>query len=377
MRAFLCLLVAGSLAILVGAQTKPQDTKKLNQSLEEVEEKKDEVRRELNKVKSKANRVKRDIRAVDQDLTRVAGALIQTNNRLETSVERKEELEGELNIAEALMTDYRTRVENRLRQMYRQPDHSVLTLLVGAESVGDFAERKTLLERIAKRDRELFERMKALKAEIEQKKSEQERLIGEITDLKQQHEQRQGELEEVQDEKKDVLRNLEKQRRQLEREFAEFDRVSRQLEAEIRAIQNKSRGTAGAPKYGGSMIKPAKGPITSSFGNRYHPILKKNRPHNGVDIGAANRSAISAAAAGVVIKAGWMNGYGNTVVIDHGDGISTLYGHCSVIYVSEGQSVSMGQKVAAVGATGLATGPHLHFEVRKNGKPVNPMGYIG
>ena len=124
------------------------------------------------------------------------------------------------------------------------------------------------------------------------------------------------------------------------------------------------------------MIKPASGSITSSFGMRYHPILKRSRPHQGIDIGASNRSPIVAAATGTIIKAGWMSGYGNTVVIDHGSGISTLYGHCSVIHVAEGQLVTMGTKVASVGSTGLATGPHLHFEVRKNGKPVNPVPYL-
>ncbi len=376
MRAILSVLVAVVLAFMVGAQTKVPDPTKLNDKLSDVKDKREEVRRELSKVNERRNRVKRDIRAVDEDLTRVERAIIQTTNKLEQSVDRRDQLVGELTVATELMADYKSRVEERLRQMYRQPDHSVLTLLVGADSVGDFAERKTLLERIAKHDRELFDGLKELKVDIEQKKGEQERLIGEIVVLKNQHVEKQDELEEVQDEKKEVLKDLDKERRKLEREFAEFDRASKQLEAEIKALQRKSQGKVGALKFDGTMIKPAQGPITSGFGKRYHPILKRNRAHEGIDIGAANRSAIVAAASGTVIKAGWMSGYGNTVVIDHGDGISTLYGHCSVIHVAEGKSVTMGAKVASVGSTGLATGPHLHFEVRKNGTPVNPVPYI-
>ena len=374
MRAFMFVLAAALLAIMVGAQTKKPDPQNLSRSLMDARAKREAVRSELNKVNAQRSRVKRDIRSIDRDLTRVTGALIEVNNRLESSVERRDQLQDELDVATDLMGEYKARVEDRLRQIYRQPDHSVLTLLVGAESVGDFAERKTLLERIAKRDRELFEGFKELRAEIEGKKSEQESLIGQITELKYQHEEKQNELEGVQQEKKEMLQDLEKQRRQLEREFAEFDRVSKELESEIRELQRRSKG--GTLRYAGTMVKPASGPFTSGFGNRYHPILKKYRAHNGVDIGAPNRSAIKAAAPGVVIKAGWMNGYGNTVVIDHGDGISTLYGHASVLYVSEGQTVGMGDKIAAVGSTGLATGPHLHFEVRVNGKPVNPVGYI-
>src|SRR5207245_1044862 len=97
------------------------------------------------------------------------------------------------------------------------------------------------------------------------------------------------------------------------------------------------------------------------------------RMHTGVDIGAGYGSPIYAAASGEVIFAGYMRGYGNTVIIDHGGGVSTLYGHCSALLVHEGQGVSKGENIARVGSTGMATGPHLHWEVRRNGTPVNPM----
>jgi murein DD-endopeptidase MepM/ murein hydrolase activator NlpD len=98
--------------------------------------------------------------------------------------------------------------------------------------------------------------------------------------------------------------------------------------------------------------------------------------HTGIDISAHSGTPIKAAAGGEVVFAGWWGGYGNVVIIDHGGGISTLYAHCSAIYVRKGQSVSQGEVIAAVGSTGLSTGPHLHFEVRKNGKPVDPLGYL-
>jgi murein DD-endopeptidase MepM/ murein hydrolase activator NlpD len=107
-----------------------------------------------------------------------------------------------------------------------------------------------------------------------------------------------------------------------------------------------------------------------------HPILGVRRMHTGVDIAAGSGTPIHAAGGGVVVYAARLGGYGNCVIVDHGGGLATLYGHCSSIAVGAGQRVSQGQVIAYVGATGLATGPHLHFEVRRNGTPVNPLGSL-
>ncbi len=369
------VIVVGATLSLPAQQAKPTK-EQLSDKLENVEKKRAEIKSRLRKVNTARSAVKRDIRAVDHDLTRVSGLLNQTEDRLETSVERRDILTGDLEVAAGKLSEQRRKVESRLRQIYRTPDRSLLSLFSGSQSVGDFAERKNLLERIAKRDRELFEEYKGLKEQILRKKTEQEELIGDIRDLKSQHEERQEELQGVHDEKKQVLKDLEKQRRQLEREFEEFDRQSRILQDRIANYQRQREESGTQINFGGAMIKPAVGPITSSFGTRYHPILKKRRQHNGVDIGADHGASIKAAATGVVIACGWMSGYGNTVVIDHGDGVSTLYGHCSVLYVNEGDTVKMSERIAAVGSTGLATGPHLHFEVRINGRPVNPVRYL-
>ena len=126
----------------------------------------------------------------------------------------------------------------------------------------------------------------------------------------------------------------------------------------------------------GRFVFPANGSISSGFGNRIHPILGYSRFHAGIDFAASHGSAIRAADSGRVIFSGWYGGYGQTVIIDHGNGISTLYAHASRLLVNEGQNVQQGQSIAAIGSTGLSTGPHLHFEVRQNGNPVNPMAYL-
>jgi murein DD-endopeptidase MepM/ murein hydrolase activator NlpD len=121
------------------------------------------------------------------------------------------------------------------------------------------------------------------------------------------------------------------------------------------------------------MMMPANGPITSYFGYRYHPILHFTRFHAGVDIGASSGSPIVAAGDGQVVSAGWSGGYGREVEIAHGGGIVSLYGHMSEIVAQQGSFVRRGQLIGYVGSSGLSTGPHVHFEVRQGGQPVNPL----
>ena len=140
--------------------------------------------------------------------------------------------------------------------------------------------------------------------------------------------------------------------------------------------QGGGGGGGAPPSNGGPFIWPCDGRVGSGFGYRTHPISGTTRMHTGVDMGCGNGTPIRAAAAGVVSSAGWNGGYGNAVVIDHGNGLATLYGHQSSLAVSRGQSVSTGQTIGYVGSTGASTGPHLHWEVWVNGSPVDPMGYV-
>ncbi|HBF38949.1 MAG TPA: peptidase M23, partial [Firmicutes bacterium] len=128
----------------------------------------------------------------------------------------------------------------------------------------------------------------------------------------------------------------------------------------------------------GKMIWPVTGPIriTSPFGWRYHPILRTKKYHNGEDIAVSSGTPVHAADSGVVVVSGWEDGYGNYVAIDHGNGISTGYGHNSRLLVHQGERVTKGQIIAYSGSTGLSTGPHVHFEVRKNGVPIDPLPFL-
>ena len=150
------------------------------------------------------------------------------------------------------------------------------------------------------------------------------------------------------------------------------DLLSARFAAVTDSLQSNARRFASVPS-----IMPTPGWLTSQFSkSRSHPLLHISRPHEGIDVAAPMGAPIIAPASGVVTKVAYENGYGNTLEIDHGNGIVTRYAHCSKIDVRSGQRVTRGQRIAAVGSTGLATGPHLHYEIHINGKVVNPLTYV-
>lgn len=158
----------------------------------------------------------------------------------------------------------------------------------------------------------------------------------------------------------------------------EADLIARSNEIR-QIIQSRMQQNSGSDQIvhgSGTFIWPCNGPITSPFGYRTHPIFGTTIYHSGIDIGVDYNTPIHAADGGTVILAGWCGGYGNAVIIDHGNGLQTLYGHNTSVAVSEGQTVSQGQVIAYSGSTGYSTGPHCHFEVRRNGEAVDPMGYL-
>jgi murein DD-endopeptidase MepM/ murein hydrolase activator NlpD len=174
-----------------------------------------------------------------------------------------------------------------------------------------------------------------------------------------------------------LLTQVQKERRLQEQELDELEQDSAVIEQRLKAEYRRRASNRGRGRYrlrwSGTFSVPSHGPITSGFGYRIHPILKRRRMHSGIDFGAPMGSPIYAAAAGEVFHAGWLGSYGRYIVILHGDSISTLYGHCSVLEVQPGQYVRRGQVIGRVGSTGFSTGPHLHFEVREDGVPIIPM----
>ncbi len=268
----------------------------------------------------------------------------------------------------------RTKILNkRIRDIYENGQVSYLDVLLGATDFNDFTTRADLLKRVLAQDAALIDKVRAERALVVQKKAELERDRAAILELEKAAAAKKSVIETRRNERAAVLDSAVHERDTAERAYQELLETSRRIEQMIRNKKSGNREEMGAS---GAMSWPISGPITSPYGWRTHPIFGTQRYHSGVDIGADYGDPIRAADGGVVIYADWMGGYGYAVIIDHGGGISTLYGHNNELLVGVGQRVYKGQVIARAGSTGYSTGPHCHFEVRQNGSPVNPLAYL-
>ncbi len=381
-------LLAGGIS---GAQKKPTappkgSINKLQQGLKQTQAKKEKVLEKLQEKRQAATKVKRSIGEVESRLGQVVEKLSETTDSLDSARYRQERIATELKAAEANLKKTNELVRKRLKRMYKRGQDNLFTALLSSRSTGDVASRKYLIERVAKKDREVFETFKAQRAAVDRKKREQDGIVSRIARLASDQRDQQRELESARREKEDLLGGLQSEMAQLRRLAAQFERDERIIEGQIaeairraqEAAKNRKPGDKSPPpiKFSGRFGRPTGGPITSGFGSRFHPILKRRRLHSGIDFGGGYGAPVYAAAEGTVISASRLGGYGNTIIIDHGSGMSTVYAHLSRIQVGSGARVRRGQKIGAIGSTGLSTGPHLHFEIRRNGKAINPASYL-
>lgn len=354
------------------AQSATKKNSSLSKTLAKVKQKKAVIQSQLRSKKAETNKMMSEIHAVDDKMDSLESKIEASTKELSKAKVEQGQLAEDLRAKTAEFDAVRVDVRKRLRAIYAQGESSSISILVGTSSIGDLASRKALVERVAEKDRELFTKVRVMRDMILAKKKEQDRIVAKVAELRTQHEQSLIELEDVRKKKKSIFSILAAQKGQLEDQLAIMEQESRKLESQIFQYQNKNGGSTVA--FNGKFIRPVNGRQSSAYGMRVHPISGSRRMHTGLDIAAKSGTGIKAAAAGTVITASYIRGYGNTVVIDHGGKVSTLYGHCSKLYVKVGQSVKQGEVVAAVGSTGNSTGPHLHWEVRINGKPVNPSG---
>ena len=298
--------------------------------------------------------------------------------------------EAELKAAQERLQSREKVFYKRVRDIYINGRLSYLDVVVGSKDFSDFANRMEMLKRILQADMELINTIKTEREEIASKKAKLEADRAKVLELEKVAQEKQTIINQKKAERQAVLERAMNDRDTAERAYNELMASSASITAMLQQRAAERAAAAAAASQGGSgggatttwvqgtgqLAAPVNAPITSDFGWRIHPIYGTSRLHAGTDFGVDEGTPVHAADGGVVVEAGWISGYGYTVIIDHGNGMSTLYAHNSDVAVSPGQTVSKGQVVSYSGNTGGSTGPHLHFEVRINGEPTDPMGYL-
>lgn len=377
-------------AVIAGGVASPAVPARASSLVDQIHDAQNQLQDILNQIKatkSKLSRNRTQAKQLNQQLNDLDQKLAQTEQRLaelQSQVGATQTLldqtTAKLKAEEAELARRESLVSDRLVAMYKAGSLSYLEVLLSSKSFSDFVERFTLLHRIATNDARLMyatqEQRDAVAARKAQVTAQRDQLVA----LQAQVESTKSTLNQQITAKQQLKSQLDKDAKAYEQQLDEMEASSARVQSLLEHLQSEYNRQQGKfvmvyPLAGGKRYR-----ISDPFGMRFHPILHTYRMHTGVDLAAPYGTTIVAAAPGRVVYAGWMSGYGNTTVIDHGkvDGhaIATLYGHQSAIYVKVGQIVSAGQRIGAVGSTGLSTGTHLHFEVRRDGVPVNPESYV-
>jgi murein DD-endopeptidase MepM/ murein hydrolase activator NlpD len=272
-------------------------------------------------------------------------------------------------------------LKSRLRLMYMNGSVSYMDVLFSATSFSDFLDRFLALQNIVGQDKQILEKNKADRETETVKKKQVDTKLAEIQSLTLEAEKVKDTLSNQEAKKEVLIASLDKNLQQLDESDEEAEKKLVALAAQRAELNKKKKALADSFKYSGGKLLwpvPSRKAIGDGFGYRIDPIKHVRKLHKGIDIPAPKGTTIVAAESGVILIASEVSGYGNTVVIDHGGGIWTWYGHIRKggIMVKEGEKVTRGQKIAEVGSTGDSTGNHLHFEVRKNQEAVNPLPYL-
>jgi len=337
--------------------------------LEEINKDKADLKQQINELKSSKDLAHDELEDIDKDLNRISDKLESTTSRLQRKRSQVASLNESHAKAVADLGAAQERFEVRLVEWYKTGAGNVLGSLVTKGNLSDFLFAMSYTEAIIQNDRDTISFIREQQGKIFEEK---EKLDAEVSDC----EKLVGDMRTQETEYQDLHERHYAKLTEIAGDVREAEQALRELEAssyEITQLLQAKRYTGGS---GGALIRPITANVTSSFGMRRHPILGGVRMHTGVDMPAPGGTPIHAAGGGLVVYSGWKKGYGYCLIIDHGGNLATLYGHCSVLLVGVGETVSRGQVVAKVGTTGLSTGYHLHFEVRINGEPVNPIPYI-
>lgn len=341
------------------------ELKKLQDDIKKLDSQQKSLASKQKTVVGRISGIEGSIQSIETDIESIGEQIVMTEGVLNTTM-------LELADAETKIAEKKDILSKRIRVMYKTGHVGYLEVMLGSFNFEDMLSRIDMLQKIYKHDTTLLEYMQTQRDIVIEKKAALEVQKSTLVDLKSSLSAKQIALSQ------DLVR-LDIEQKNLKKDLVALEAQEDKLNDDAKKITSIIANLKTNEKFvGGKMMWPTPGytRISSYFGNRYHPVYKKYKMHTGLDIAAPSGTSVVAALDGTVIYSDWFGGYGKVIMIDHGGGYVTLYAHNSSLSVKSGQKVTKGQQVSKVGSTGVSTGAHLHFEVRINGKYVDPMAWV-
>ena len=400
LRGVTLFLVLAALAVAPGvasAKTNALDARIQAQQakLNVVHTQLDVKRGQLDQAAAKVGTIAQQLAIADRNISSVQGQLAFLNAKMHTTQAQLTWNHVQLDAAQKTLARHNDALKRRLIEAYEYGDLGYLAVLMQAKSFGDFVERWNDVAFVVKANEATI---RARRADAEKVEAIETGLLSDETTLRNAQaaaDQQQVALAALAQQRRNLLAVAQTEKQDVAVQVGELEDTSAEAEAALEALVREKQqeedarreaerraallaGESLPPEPGapGQLMWPVSGPITSPFGMRMHPVYGRPILHAGIDIAAATGTTIAAAADGRVIVAGYQGDCGKMVAIDHHGGLSTIYCHMSQIFVEVGQDVQRGQAIGAVGMTGDATGPHVHFQVMQDGHPVDPMSFL-
>lgn len=360
--------LCGALGFASNVEDKRAELNDVKQQMEQMQARKEEARQKAENASVQLDEIVGNL----NQLQAQANELQSKSDALQNKInENQAQLDKKQKEVDQRMLIYR----KRLRDIYINGQINYLDVLLGAKDFGDFSSRMYLLQKIISSDLAMLEQMQKDAAEIAARKGQLAAEMKEIKATQTELDAKKARVNKLREQRAQVLYKAQEEEASSQAEYDRLLAISENIAAMLRNMENSGGVPAGRGGTGRFMW-PCSGPITSYYGWRTHPVFGTTKYHSGMDIAVDTGTPIHAADSGTIVYSGWLGGYGNCVMIDHGGGLVTLYGHNSALNVGEGQYVDKGTVIAYAGSTGYSTGPHCHFEVRLHGEVTEPLNYL-
>lgn len=362
---------------LLGSSVIPLQAGELEDVMEkqkEIRQQEQQARGQLNQLTYSEDKLKTQIKDLASQITVAQSNLNQKQSDYDKAQQEASLSEKELNERQKELDNRRDVLRHRVREIYQEGQISYFEILFQSEDLSDFITRLEYFNKLVSNDQKILTDIAREKELIEEKTKELQTRRDQAAKMQTQAAQAKSDLDGKKQQHQTALTSNKKAQDEIFEQIEKIEADSNAMAEKIRKLTANSSGKVHGTI--GTYPVPGYYEVSSAYGWRTHPITKKKSLHTGTDIPAPTGIQVHAAGAGVVIMAGWYGAYGNAVIIDHGGGYTSLYGHNSRLGVSVGDTVKAGETIAYVGSTGWSTGPHLHFEVRVNGEPTDPMRFF-